>query len=221
MAFSQSLPTLWHQKATPYSSLWVLSSSKVVFSTSLTFSKRRPMNQMALNQLFFSMIFFHYVLWSAASCACLRGIHLSPHGSIKFIQSCHYLQCFQGESGNFGGISEAGIIGCSNFWHMASTPFQLARSHYLFNAKLVSIQGKGTEKMARKQESYNPKFCVVRAIWDPVLWRLDEISKAASLHASVPLHILMQFCWSQGQSMWLPLFGVSGFLPEFQTVTRM
>lgn len=167
------------------------------------------------------MIFFHYVLWSAAFYACLRRICFSPHGSIKFIQSCHYLQCFQGESGTFGGISEAGMINCSDFWHMASTTFQLARSNYFFNAKLVYIQGKGTEKMARKQESCNPKFCVVRAIWDPMLWRLDEISKAALLHASVPLHILMQFCWSQGQSMWLLRFGVSGFLPEFQTVTRM
>lgn len=28
--------------------------------------------------------------------------------------------------------------------------------------QLVYIQGKGTENMARKLESHNPKFCVVR-----------------------------------------------------------
>lgn len=142
------------------------SISKVVFSTSFTFPRRKPMNQMALNQLFFSMIFFRYVLWSAASCACLHRIHFSPHSSIKFIQSCHYLPCFQGESGNFGGISEAGILcsDCSNLWHVASTTFHLARSNYLFNAKLVYIKSKGTENMAKKLESCNPKFCVVRDI---------------------------------------------------------
>lgn len=128
------------------------SISKVVFSTSFTIPKRKPLNQMALKKLFFSMVFFHYVLWSAAPCACLHGIHFSPHGRNKFIWFCHYLPCFQGESGDFGGISEAGMIDCSNFWHMASTIFQLARSNYLFNAKLTYIQGKGTENMARKRE---------------------------------------------------------------------
>lgn len=53
-----------HTMAAKGSSLFLImgivtfsSISKVVFSTSFTFPKRKPINQMALKQLFFSMLF--------------------------------------------------------------------------------------------------------------------------------------------------------------------
>lgn len=84
-------------------------------------------------QHFCRMIFFQHIWWAAVSTTsflCLPpGICFSPRGSIKSIESYHSGSVSKESQAISVASQKQACSACINFWHMVSTPFQLASSN--------------------------------------------------------------------------------------------